>query len=150
MHVFFDESNLPLCCIHISTPNPGHGISLPLISRHYPTVASYQPFLCSSMTFDIISTDTSTAAFVAVLSGLIWHSRHRLAFLALTGCAKVRATCARAFQPTLTIDDDCHRHCAAQDSSKPAAPPLFPCVSCLLYTSPSPRDQRGSRMPSSA
>ena len=27
----------------------------------------------------------------------------------------------------------------------------FPCASpCLLYTSPSPRDQRGSRMPSSA
>ena len=25
-----------------------------------------------------------------------------------------------------------------------------PFVSCLLYTSPSPRDQRGSRMPSSA
>ena len=25
-----------------------------------------------------------------------------------------------------------------------------PCSSCLLYTSPSPRDQRGSRMPSSA
>ena len=24
------------------------------------------------------------------------------------------------------------------------------CVTCLLYTSPSPRDQRGSRMPSSA
>ena len=24
------------------------------------------------------------------------------------------------------------------------------CVACLLYTSPSPRDQRGSRMPSSA
>ena len=24
------------------------------------------------------------------------------------------------------------------------------CVFCLLYTSPSPRDQRGSRMPSSA
>ena len=29
----------------------------------------------------------------------------------------------------------------------PGAPDL---VSCLLYTSPSPRDQRGSRMPSSA
>ena len=27
---------------------------------------------------------------------------------------------------------------------------LFIGVSCLLYTSPSPRDQRGSRMPSSA
>ena len=25
-----------------------------------------------------------------------------------------------------------------------------PAVACLLYTSPSPRDQRGSRMPSSA
>ena len=24
------------------------------------------------------------------------------------------------------------------------------CMGCLLYTSPSPRDQRGSRMPSSA
>ena len=27
---------------------------------------------------------------------------------------------------------------------------LSPAISCLLYTSPSPRDQRGSRMPSSA
>ena len=31
-----------------------------------------------------------------------------------------------------------------------AAPPPAPVVPCLLYTSPSPRDQRGSRMPSSA
>ena len=29
-------------------------------------------------------------------------------------------------------------------------PPELACKSCLLYTSPSPRDQRGSRMPSSA
>ena len=28
--------------------------------------------------------------------------------------------------------------------------PIFTTYSCLLYTSPSPRDQRGSRMPSSA
>ena len=28
--------------------------------------------------------------------------------------------------------------------------PRGPVVRCLLYTSPSPRDQRGSRMPSSA
>ena len=27
---------------------------------------------------------------------------------------------------------------------------MLPGMSCLLYTSPSPRDQRGSRMPSSA
>ena len=31
-----------------------------------------------------------------------------------------------------------------------AAVPGMPAVPCLLYTSPSPRDQRGSRMPSSA
>ena len=32
-----------------------------------------------------------------------------------------------------------------------AGPSRWPCCSCcLLYTSPSPRDQRGSRMPSSA
>ena len=33
---------------------------------------------------------------------------------------------------------------------KPAEPKSSWAVTCLLYTSPSPRDQRGSRMPSSA
>ena len=36
------------------------------------------------------------------------------------------------------------------DSVQVATPPGADSVSCLLYTSPSPRDQRGSRMPSSA
>ena len=31
-----------------------------------------------------------------------------------------------------------------------ASPTMTPYIACLLYTSPSPRDQRGSRMPSSA
>ena len=31
-----------------------------------------------------------------------------------------------------------------------ASMPLWLMITCLLYTSPSPRDQRGSRMPSSA
>ena len=35
----------------------------------------------------------------------------------------------------------------AEDLFAPAEKHIF---SCLLYTSPSPRDQRGSRMPSSA
>ena len=35
------------------------------------------------------------------------------------------------------------------DSSYKQDAPM-PCYHCLLYTSPSPRDQRGSRMPSSA
>ena len=34
--------------------------------------------------------------------------------------------------------------------STKAASDVYTPVSCLLYTSPSPRDQRGSRMPSSA
>ena len=42
--------------------------------------------------------------------------------------------------------------CLAMDEASPlvaaAVPALFGV--CLLYTSPSPRDQRGSRMPSSA
>ena len=40
-----------------------------------------------------------------------------------------------------------------QKSSKPDGLPyvfVMEDLSCLLYTSPSPRDQRGSRMPSSA
>ena len=43
------------------------------------------------------------------------------------------------------------------ETSKPVAPDnaigrltRMEAISCLLYTSPSPRDQRGSRMPSSA
>ena len=32
----------------------------------------------------------------------------------------------------------------------PLAVPTYPPVTCLLYTSPSPRDKRQSRMPSSA
>ncbi|NJH09855.1 hypothetical protein GEP03_23120 [Salmonella enterica subsp. enterica serovar Anatum] len=31
-----------------------------------------------------------------------------------------------------------------------SAPPIKPPTSCLLYTSPSPRDQSGTRMPPSA
>ena len=39
-------------------------------------------------------------------------------------------------------------HCPAEPMDAEA--PLFILYTCLLYTSPSPRDQRGSRMPSSA
>ena len=42
-----------------------------------------------------------------------------------------------AFQPIYTLDEDCSRLYGVE-------------ALCLLYTSPSPRDQRGSRMPSSA
>ena len=46
-----------------------------------------------------------------------------------------------------------HRVTAFSDSKEAMEklPGIAPdCIICLLYTSPSPRDQRGSRMPSSA
>ena len=51
--------------------------------------------------------------------------------------------------------DDLHtRHMDALrrviDMAKVVESPLVRIMTCLLYTSPSPRDQRGSRMPSSA
>ena len=39
---------------------------------------------------------------------------------------------------------------AAQSTVLDGNAPLSQLLTCLLYTSPSPRDQRGSRMPSSA
>ena len=48
----------------------------------------------------------------------------------------------------------CGRDCAASDSAREGVVrevvPFSLRDTCLLYTSPSPRDQRGSRMPSSA
>ena len=46
-------------------------------------------------------------------------------------------------------EGDCRQRVVARIISKLPDLPLQP-NSCLLYTSPSPRDQRGSRMPSSA
>ena len=44
---------------------------------------------------------------------------------------------------------DCHAYAAARDRRSRRRIGMTVCA-CLLYTSPSPRDQRGSRMPSSA
>ena len=47
------------------------------------------------------------------------------------------------------IDEDKEaREYLIEKGGKKQVPCLF--IGCLLYTSPSPRDQRGSRMPSSA
>ena len=49
------------------------------------------------------------------------------------------------------LKDGLHIHCPSTSTPKdgPSAGGAI-CIACLLYTSPSPRDQRGSRMPSSA
>ena len=41
-------------------------------------------------------------------------------------------------------------HASKADTAKMAEKAIIAEQACLLYTSPSPRDQRGSRMPSSA
>ena len=49
------------------------------------------------------------------------------------------------------IEPDGHEPCSAIFADEGEVPDVFEIFSlCLLYTSPSPRDQRGSRMPSSA
>ena len=80
-------------------------------------------------------------------------------------CLEEELTCFRLFLGRLRVL--CVPYATMQDISgfsmldgkddtfKPSTPEAFPSVDdavngCLLYTSPSPRDQRGSRMPSSA
>ena len=65
-----------------------------------------------------------------------------------------------SYPVTIDLDDHAYRqvvvdHEAGQYLGHPTTCLLedgktMLCVYCLLYTSPSPRDQRGSRMPSSA
>ena len=43
-----------------------------------------------------------------------------------------------------------HRRVDKKTDSLPSGDDVLETKNCLLYTSPSPRDQRGSRMPSSA
>ena len=60
--------------------------------------------------------------------------------------------------PAVAVTDTNNMFCALEFSEGAAKAGVQPiigcqvdvCYTCLLYTSPSPRDQRGSRMPSSA
>ena len=68
----------------------------------------------------------------------------------LQACEKAGAEIPRfCYHEKLSIAGNC-RMCLVEmeKSPKPIASCAMP--ACLLYTSPSPRDQRGSRMPSSA
>ena len=57
---------------------------------------------------------------------------------------------AMLITPTLALTDKEQVLIFAAASTKNALDAVIKDYSCLLYTSPSPRDQRGSRMPSSA
>ena len=62
----------------------------------------------------------------------------------LVSSGRLRSTLLRAAGPFLFVQ------IANFESALAAVGGSSPCKLCLLYTSPSPRDQRGSRMPSSA
>ena len=62
------------------------------------------------------------------------------------GTSEVRAEADGGEEAQFEEDLDADQ--GQSDGLDPPADPLDIC--CLLYTSPSPRDQRGSRMPSSA
>ena len=62
------------------------------------------------------------------------------------------AKIAHSFSRDMVIDDRC-RDCGIDPESQMGRRFIYlvtTLMGCLLYTSPSPRDQRGSRMPSSA
>ena len=59
-----------------------------------------------------------------------------------------RVKCADACAETNT--DACNGACGDVTAGESVSAPTHVCESCLLYTSPSPRDRTRSRMPSSA
>ena len=69
-------------------------------------------------------------------------------FLWDNGEMTATATALNAGPHTVTVTDS--KGCLTSCQVDIAEPPVLTCNACLLYTSPSPRDQRGSRMPSSA
>ena len=73
---------------------------------------------------------------------VIWLNNGTLTMSARLGGA---ASQTDVSHPTaLTVDNTWHHIAATFDNG------VMTVYVCLLYTSPSPRDQRGSRMPSSA
>ena len=68
---------------------------------------------------------------------------HAARYSLLGGGKRIRAVLV------LAVCDMLHGNAEAAEQFA-AAVEMLHCYSCLLYTSPSPRDQRGSRMPSSA
>ena len=59
----------------------------------------------------------------------------------LSGCASLKKSWAGFGAKSVTMPDDMSKDAYLSDQ---------PSLVCLLYTSPSPRDKRQSRMPSSA
>ena len=65
-----------------------------------------------------------------------WHDNHQF--------------CGRCGSKNQIVAAGHRLQCASKDCKHTAFPRIDPAMICLLYTSPSPRDKRQSRMPSSA
>ena len=84
-------------------------------------------------------------------SGFVHLSVHT-AFSLAEGAIQIKdlvSKCIQENMPAVCITDTGNLFGALEFAVKASEVGLQPII-CLLYTSPSPRDQRGSRMPSSA
>ena len=93
--------------------------------------------MSSTLADNYFELDNQVALVTGASSGL---GRHFATILARVGC-QVVATARRA-ERLQALQDEIESDTEINGSLHP--------YTCLLYTSPSPRDQRGSRMPSSA
>ena len=90
-------------------------------------------------------------------TGVVGHqslARDHLAYCDLATDRQQRANDIVRKHHALTVSRVNRRNSALTDALRPTLNSPWVvghgCTTCLLYTSPSPRDQRGSRMPSSA
>ena len=86
----------------------------------------------------------------SVLAIAEWGARQDGSLLASLGFPTDRTPCQSTVQRLLRRLDGDALAAALTTHVAPATAPVADLQGCLLYTSPSPRDQRGSRMPSSA
>ena len=114
-------------------------LSLGVVSVTLLVVSWFWPLLYSDFAGALM---LAIAAFVAVWKRPGWRLPGVAALLAFA------AVTARTYQTSETLEEITATASSEFFSLTATARSLL--VGCLLYTSPSPRDQRGSRMPSSA
>ena len=106
-----------------------------------------RPFLCLGFHHSNTNCHALKCKTLFAKSGGVWRDEHSFESFVMAGvnpmmCSSVglgRETCSPALTRE-TAMSICNHHTVGFEHVK----------TCLLYTSPSPRDQRGSRMPSSA
>ena len=120
-------------CGHTTNPSVSRNLETTTRARTQATMAS--------MSINILN--SFLPKFAAILAAIPDSPDHESGTHLVKTFADLIATKLGAKDPaTLVADHD--TALVFEDGKEPSA------KTCLLYTSPSPRDQRGSRMPSSA